>query len=264
MFELAKEPANIGRVIDGGIKLFTGSIKSVFLLALAATFIIYVPELLIRIITLLPVTSENITMGVLSIFLFLLMTILYITFYSALILKVWACARQETVELKQLIDKGFAVLVPVFLASVVYGIVVMIGMLLLILPGIYICVALSLYYYVIVIENLGPIEGLKRSFRLIKGHWWRTFLILFIPTMIFMLVFTVVGFVAVISAFVLTGFSEEGLMFEIIMDIFNNLTQAVAVPFFISLMLVFYNDLKLRLEGSAEKAEQLENPVVQS
>ena len=46
------------------------------------------------------------------------------------------------------------------------------------------------------------------------------------------------------------------------MDVILNIAQAFVIPFFISLMLVLYNDLVLRLDAKVEVLEQEQNPVV--
>ncbi len=262
MYELAKEPADIGRVIDGGIKLFTASFKSVILLALVATFIVYIPELVVRLFVDSIDESQVPLMALLFIFLSLLLVLVYLSLYTALILKIWSCARQESLEIKALVEKGFALLLPVVLASILYCLGIFIGILLLIIPGIYLTVAFCLYYFAVVIEERGPIEALKRSFNLTRGNWWRTFLILLIPTMIVMVLFTVVGFAAGILAFFLAGFTAEGAVFEIIVEVFLNIAQAVSMPFFVSLLLVLYHDLAIRQSQAATETPQLEDPVV--
>jgi len=50
-----------------------------------------------------------------------------------------------------------------------------IGFLLLVIPGIYLSVPLALWPYVMVKERLGPIDSIKRCFALAKGFWWTMF-----------------------------------------------------------------------------------------
>ncbi|MCG8325396.1 MAG: hypothetical protein MI673_07755, partial [Thiotrichales bacterium] len=262
MFELAREPSDIGRIIDSGIKLYTGSLKSVFVLALVATFVIYIPEFLAGFLVSNEEGADNTLMWIMLLVLFGLLTLLYFALYSALILKIWACARQEAAEIQQLVERGFALLLPVVIGSILFFFAVVFGMLLLILPGIYLTVALSFYYFAIVIEDRGPVASLKRSLQIIRGHWWRTLFIMLIPTIIAMVFFMVVGIIAGMLGFLAAGFSDEGLAFQVTMDVILNIAQAFVIPFFISLMLVLYNDLVLRLDAKVEVLEQEQNPVV--
>lgn len=59
-------------------------------------------------------------------------------------------------------------------------IVVVIAMFFLIIPGIYVMIALSLGAAVIVFEQSNPIDAFGRSFKLISGKWWSTFGILIV------------------------------------------------------------------------------------
>ncbi|MDD5432791.1 MAG: DUF975 family protein [Candidatus Omnitrophica bacterium] len=62
-------------------------------------------------------------------------------------------------------------------ASIVNGIVVFIGLLLLIVPGIILLIRLRYFGYFIVDKSCGPIEALKKSFELTKGSTWNLFVL---------------------------------------------------------------------------------------
>jgi len=49
------------------------------------------------------------------------------------------------------------------------------GLILLIVPGVYLWARWYLSAQAVVAENLGPVEGLGRSTELVKGQWWRIF-----------------------------------------------------------------------------------------
>src|SRR5918997_1823503 len=50
------------------------------------------------------------------------------------------------------------------------GIVVLLGFVALIVPGIWLAVALSLAVPALLLERIGPVQALKRSFRLVRGR----------------------------------------------------------------------------------------------
>ncbi len=62
------------------------------------------------------------------------------------------------------------------IASILYGLMVGIGTILLIVPGIIVAVIFYMYQYSIVDRGLGPIEALKRSAELTRGVRWDLFL----------------------------------------------------------------------------------------
>ena len=53
------------------------------------------------------------------------------------------------------------------------------GLLLCLIPGIYLSVRLVYTFYAVVIENRSATDAFKRSLMVTKGHWWPLFLALF-------------------------------------------------------------------------------------
>ncbi len=67
-------------------------------------------------------------------------------------------------------------LINYFFSSIVYSVIVGIGFLLLIIPGIILSIKLQFYTYFIVDKNAGPIEALQKSWEVTKGVKWNLFL----------------------------------------------------------------------------------------
>lgn len=61
--------------------------------------------------------------------------------------------------------------------KILTGIIVVIGLILLIVPGIIAALALIFATYLVIDKNLGPIEAIKESVRITKGHRWQLFLL---------------------------------------------------------------------------------------
>jgi hypothetical protein len=64
---------------------------------------------------------------------------------------------------------------PLFLVAVLTGIGVFLGLLLLVIPGIYLAVRWVVAAPALVAEAVGPTAALGRSSELISGHWWASF-----------------------------------------------------------------------------------------
>ena len=62
------------------------------------------------------------------------------------------------------------------LSSICYGLIVFVGLLLLIVPGIIWAIRYQFFSYLLVDQNLGPIEAIKKSGELTKGGAWDLFL----------------------------------------------------------------------------------------
>ena len=63
-----------------------------------------------------------------------------------------------------------------FFASILSGLITLFGMILLIIPGIYLGIRFQFFGYFIVDKKAGVIESLKRSWRITKGNAWNLFL----------------------------------------------------------------------------------------
>jgi len=73
--------------------------------------------------------------------------------------------------------KHYNYLLTYFLSSLVYGLIVLVGLILLIVPGVIWAIRLQFYQYFIVDKNMGPLVSIKASGRITKGHTWNLFLL---------------------------------------------------------------------------------------
>jgi hypothetical protein len=60
------------------------------------------------------------------------------------------------------------------LAGILAGILVILGLVALVVPGLWLAGAFTMTWPAIALEGTGPIESLRRSFRLVRGRWWPT------------------------------------------------------------------------------------------
>ncbi|MEX1038580.1 MAG: hypothetical protein WDZ96_06985 [Acidimicrobiia bacterium] len=60
------------------------------------------------------------------------------------------------------------------IATVLAAIGIIGGLLLLIIPGLWLATMFTMYTPVIAVEGKGPVAALRRSFELVKGHFWET------------------------------------------------------------------------------------------
>lgn len=62
--------------------------------------------------------------------------------------------------------------VNVFVGGILWMFLFLLGLLLFVLPAIYLIVPFTLWMFVAVRENLGIVESIQRSFALARGFWW--------------------------------------------------------------------------------------------
>jgi uncharacterized membrane protein len=81
-----------------------------------------------------------------------------------------ASVKKQTISFKQSIKLSIKKFFPLVCLIILVGPISLIGLVLLIIPGVIIIARASLAILVMFTENVGPIKALKRSFALTKGR----------------------------------------------------------------------------------------------
>ena len=74
------------------------------------------------------------------------------------------------------ITKAFPQFIQYLIGYVIFGVAIIIGYLLLIIPGIFLTVKLFLYMYLVVDKKMNGIDALKLSYEMTTGHFMKLFL----------------------------------------------------------------------------------------
>jgi uncharacterized membrane protein len=90
-----------------------------------------------------------------------------------------------------------------FLASILYGLIVIAGFILLIIPGIIWSIKFRYYPYLMVDRKTGVLESLRLSSRITDGNKWRIFLFNIVTMLIVLLGFILLG-VGILAAIPVT------------------------------------------------------------
>ncbi len=153
---------------------------------------------------------------------------------------------------------------PLFLASLAYMLVIMLGTVLLVVPGLYLMVSLSMFIFCVVLDGAGITESLQRSRELVRGHWWRVTTIGTVAILIFVAVYmALVAIVGLLMPFLkgivlVSGGQNAIVMFTVAVSVLMLFTGAVLNPLIYSIGLVTYRELQLRKSGEdlAARIEQ--------
>lgn len=134
----------------------------------------------------------------------------------------------------------------------------MLGFMLFVIPGIYLMVKLVFAPIAAVAESKGVLDSFRYSWELVRGRWWRTFLLLTIIGIVAAVLYGLVGIV--IGVFVaIVGVAEFEQMQRLpwqIDFIVAPLISGLLMPLFYALLMAIYADCKLRSEG-ADIAERI-------
>ena len=136
-----------------------------------------------------------------TVFLLILVGWIISTIASGMAVKVASDTLQRrNIDLSEALNFTVSRLPSLLIAGIVTGILIVIGFICLVVPGIILVIMFSLIVPAIVIEQAGALESLSRSRRLVGGRWLKTFglllviyIIIFVATLIFGAISSVFG-----------------------------------------------------------------------
>lgn len=246
MMALANEPQSIGRVLDGGFKLFVKSFAGVIPLSLAAAAVLAIPNIA-NVVMGSAEQAESPAPAATVLVLFLLALPIYMILIAAVVYRLGAAAGMHEASAGQALARGVRCLLSLIGAAILYFLAMAGGLILLIIPGIILSLSLSFGFFAIVLDSESALGGLKRSHRLVWGNWWRTLAVVSVPVVIVMILYLGLGI-----AFGATLVMSDGKPASDVLITANLIEAAiggVTVPLLYSIMIAQYHDLKLRKEG---------------
>lgn len=156
--------------------------------------------------------------------------------------------------------KGLLKLIPALLIALILAAG---GYILLIVPGIYVTLALIIYYPAIIIDDMDPVTAMRHVLELIKNHWWFTFGVIGIPVLAFW------GIVIVIEHYTIgVGMNAinntVSLKIWFLHHIVRIIFSAFFYPLLVSLIITQFHNLKLIYQqtGVNPNATTAEQPIV--
>lgn len=116
-------------------------------------------------------TFQQTALVILVSFLAIMMVITVVNSY----IKVYGRKESSYIEVNEVWQETKKHYLSVLLASIIVAFVTLAATFFFIIPGIYVGVALSLIFIIIIFEDKNPFDAFGRCFKLISGKWWSTF-----------------------------------------------------------------------------------------
>jgi hypothetical protein len=133
---------------------------------------------------------------------------------------------------------GFARFGSVLLISILVGLAVLGGFILLIIPGIIFLVMFSVAIPALVVENLRGTDAMSRSWNLVKGHFWHALGLIIVAGIITAVVGGIIGAIG--------GAISDNWF---VAWIFQAIAQIITAPFAAIVSVLLYLDLRARREA---------------
>lgn len=110
----------------------------------------------------------------------LLMLFGSILFFTSLVAGIFSfmenyVANQGAVEEEVITRAAWSKIGSLIMLSIICYLIMMIGLVLFVIPGIYFLVPFAMVYPLICFQKLGIVESIKAAFKLTSGYWWVTF-----------------------------------------------------------------------------------------
>jgi len=133
--------------------------------------------------------------------------------------------------------------------GILVAVAVLIGFVLVIIPGIWLAVGLSIAFPVLMLEGLTGIEAMRRSMQLVKGQWWVTFARLIVSALIVGVWSTIIGAIGGGLAHGITNVTA----FETVLGVTNAIAFILALPLSTAVINLIYLDLRVRKDGLSDE-----------
>jgi membrane-anchored glycerophosphoryl diester phosphodiesterase (GDPDase) len=141
----------------------------------------------------------------------------------------------QNLDVEQSYRFGFARLGPILVVSILVGLATLLGLILFIIPGIYIGVRLAVSIQALVVEGKRGTEAMRRSWELVGGHWWHAALTILIAGLI----------TAVVNAVITAPFSAGAWLLQAVAAA---VATTVTLPYGALVGVLLYLDLRARKE----------------
>jgi len=249
MFVLATKPQTLGEVFKDTMKLCKHAFVRCMPLALLMSLLLQ----LLSAFSVHPGPHAKVFSWV-NIFLMPVSMAITAFLFPALLHFARALIINEDAPLKTSLSLARSKFITTFFAMFLISVLTLIGLVFLIIPGLFLLIAWLFYMPAIVFDDATIFSSMRNSFRLVRGSWWQTFFL-------FSLAISAGLFLMSIFTGILISMSGLALgIFRFILSAFLSFLLSI-------LLIVQFNNLKLRLPIREEEkrrlasAKQTENPA---
>ena len=131
--------------------------------------------------------------------------------------------------------------------SLLRGILVVVGLILLVVPGVWVYVVFSVAVPVLLLEQTGVGEALGRSRELVKGRWWATFGTLLLWGVILPAIAEIA--ISLLLSVILNDAIHSPTAFVLIQGLKRFIAEVLFAPFGAAVVTAIYFDLRVRKEA---------------
>lgn len=142
--------------------------------------------------------------------------------------------------------------IPLILTWIVAVILIMLGFIALIIPGIVLMILTFFSYFSTILDRVGPFRAIRESCSLVWGNWWRTLAVLIVISIVY-IIFELVAYILANVVHQVLGSATTYILpgdlssYDILIIV---LSQIVWMPLIGAVLVSMFHDLKFRQQGS--------------
>ena len=254
-------PLGVGETLDAGFKIYKARFRTLVLCVLVPV----VPITIVMILLLASVsdgaftadrTFNNDTSGVTTSddgvalagvgITFLLNALMGLLATAACLRAVSAAYLGDDVTWQQSLRFGLRKLFPLVVATIVVAVCVFFGIFGFLIGAVFVFVRLAVVTPALVVEDIGPLKAVGRSWRLVKGRWWSTFGTTLIAYLLVGAIGQLIQTLLIAPAF---ASGDNEVLGATMTGVGQVVSNAITLPLQAAILTVLYYDLRVRKEG---------------
>ena len=273
-------PSTVAQILDEGLQLFKVCFKPLILLSITSAVLGQIVVLFLFMLGVATVgTADNLTdIGsylqnpdmlsspqpifnadelpqippILGILLLVCLGLTEVGLYAAIVAKIDSIRGDAPMTNSAAFVYGLKRSIPLILTWIVVGILIMLGFIALIIPGIFLMILTFFSYFSTILDRVGPFRAIRESCSLVWGNWWRTFAVLIVISIVYV-IFELVAYILVNVIHQVLGSATTYILpgdlspYDILITV---LSQIVWMPLIGAVLVLMFHDLKFRQQGS--------------
>jgi len=204
--------------------------------------IIFLPAFIIALLSAgWGMVSIPVSLNELIIWLLMLVVITLVSlFLTGTIIRMVYDATRKRLSLKRAMKFVASKYLTILAATVLFSIIIGLGFLALIIPGIYLAVRLFFYDYSILVDGEDTFSSLRKSWKIMKGRWWDLFGLLIVVAIPIVVISFLLGFFSGIF------FGYNTFMLSAVSSVFSFFVSLFYIPWAYSVFTLAYLELRRR------------------
>ena len=240
MAQLQLRPHSVGDIIDASFTIYRRRFGPMIAVSLLLVFIPWVVSLVGGCTTVNNTTSCDSAIGWIG---SIASQIGFVVASAAATLVAAEAYVGRSSDWRQSTAAGLRRIVPIVVVTVVAAVLIGIGAVLILIPGIFLAASFAVATPALMIERAGPIESLKRSWHLATGERWRIIGAGLSMIIIGIVVFGIIAAIVFLALSGLAGMGDGDSSYYV-----QQIVTLLSIPLSAAVGTVLYVDLKVRKE----------------